>query len=119
MSYDLEIALPYPPSVNHYWRHTRAGGHYISDKGRKYRDQVFLTCLGHLPFKKPVAISVDVYFPDNRQRDLDNLGKVLLDSLVHAQIIEDDCWQFVPELHWKACGVKKGGQVVVSFKMLS
>lgn len=116
---DLDIVLPYPPSANHYWRHTKQGWHYISAKGKLYRDQVFLACLGHLPFNKPVSISVAVYFPDRRKRDLDNLAKVLLDSLVQAQIIEDDCWQFVPELHWKACGVMKGGQVVVSFKELA
>lgn len=39
MSDWLEIALPYPPSVNHYWRHTRSGKHYISEKGRKFKAQ--------------------------------------------------------------------------------
>lgn len=113
----LTLDLPYPPSVNHYWRHTRSGV-YISTEGRKYRDKVFLSCLGYLPFKVPVAIFVDVYFPDKRKRDLDNLGKVVLDSLVNAKIIEDDCWQFVPELNWKACGIEKHGRIVVSFKAL-
>ncbi|OOF53856.1 RusA family crossover junction endodeoxyribonuclease [Rodentibacter genomosp. 2] len=114
----LTLDLPYPPSVNHYWRHTRRGVHYISDEGKKYRDKVFLTCMGYLPFKKPVSISVEVYFPDKRKRDLDNLGKVLLDSLVQAKIIEDDCWQSVPELKWKAMGVEKCGRIVVRFEEL-
>ncbi|MCK3654244.1 hypothetical protein A4G19_13080 [Pasteurellaceae bacterium Macca] len=113
MSEFVEIELPYPPSVNHYWKHTKQGRHYISPKGKAYQSQVFVACLGHLPFQKPVAISVDVYLPDNRKRDLDNLWKVLLDSLVNAQIVADDCWQYLPKLSIEAKGIEKGGRIVV------
>ncbi|WP_238327005.1 hypothetical protein [Rodentibacter pneumotropicus] len=46
------------------------------------------------------------------------MGKVLLDSLVQAKIIEDDCWQKVPELKWKAMGIEKCGRIVVKFEEL-
>ena len=73
----LELALPFPQSVNHYWRHTRAGKHYISDEGKRYQSQVFMLCMAELPFTQAVEISVEVTMPDNRARDLDNLWKVL------------------------------------------
>lgn len=109
----LEIALPFPPSVNHYWRHTRAGKHYISDEGKRFQSQVFMRCMAELPFTQAVGISVDVTMPDNRARDLDNLWKVLLDSLSKAKIIEDDCWQKVPSIAMKAVGVSKENAGVV------
>ena len=109
----LELALPFPPSVNHYWRHTRAGKHYISDEGKWYQSQVFMRCMAELPFTQAVGISVEVTMPDNRARDLDNLWKVLLDSLSKAKIIEDDCWQKVPSIAMKAVGVSKENAGVV------
>jgi crossover junction endodeoxyribonuclease RusA len=47
-----------------------------------------------LDHRKPVtgslSIQIDVYPPDRRRRDLDNILKALLDSLGHAAVIEDD-----------------------------
>lgn len=115
MKEELTLELPYPPSVNHYWRHAR-GRHYITEQGRLYQSKVFVACLGYLPFKKPVSVSVSVWLPDNRKRDLDNLWKVLLDSLVKANIVEDDCWQCVPRQSIEAMGVVKGGRIVVRLR---
>lgn len=112
---EVTLELPYPPSVNTYWRHAR-GRHYISKKGKHYQSAVFLACMGYLPFKKPVSIEVQVWLPDNRTRDLDNLWKVLLDSLVNAKIVEDDCWQLMPKLSIEAMGVEKGGRLVVRIR---
>lgn len=115
---ELELCLPYPPSVNHYWKHTRQGKHYITPKGKDYQSAVFLACLAEIPFDKPVSIHLEVYLPDNRKRDLDNLWKVVLDSLSKAQIIADDCWQCVPRQSIEAVGVEKGGKLVVKIKEL-
>ncbi|MGQ0285839.1 RusA family crossover junction endodeoxyribonuclease [Pasteurellaceae bacterium 22721_9_1] len=112
---EITLMLPYPPSVNTYWRHAR-GRHYISEKGKAYQSQVFLTCLGYLPFKKPVSIDVEVWLPDKRKRDLDNLWKVLLDSLVNAKIVDDDCWQMIPKQSITAMGVVKDGKLVVRLR---
>lgn len=115
---EITLELPYPPSNNHYWKHTRNGRHYITDKGKAYQSAVFVACLGYLPFKKPVSIKVQAWLPDKRKRDLDNLWKVLLDSLVNAQIVADDCWQFVPKQSIEAMGVEKGGKLVVRIREL-
>lgn len=88
----LKIDLPWPPSINHYWRHTK-NGHYISNEGKQYRDLVFYQCLKHQGiFNKDNRLSVHIqaYPPDKRKRDLDNVLKALLDALQHAGIYTDD-----------------------------
>jgi crossover junction endodeoxyribonuclease RusA len=88
------ITLPYPPSVNHYWRHFR-GRTVISREGRTFRTNVCaLLAGGNGPRKPPsggrIALCMDAFPPDRRRRDLDNLQKPTLDALQHAGVYEDD-----------------------------
>jgi len=86
----LVIELPWPPSVNNYWR--RCGARYfISPKGVAFRELVCLKTFNET-FNKNVRLSVDIYAypPDKRRRDLDNILKSLFDSLQHAGLYEDD-----------------------------
>ncbi|MFM9932867.1 RusA family crossover junction endodeoxyribonuclease [Achromobacter xylosoxidans] len=90
------LELPFPPSVNTYWRHPTkgklAGRHLISEKGREYRQAVMDEASRYQLAKMDGRLSVAIvaHPPDNRRRDLDNMMKGLLDGLVHAQVIEDD-----------------------------
>lgn len=93
----IELTLPWPPSVNTYWRHpTRgplAGRHLISEKGRTYRTEVLACVLQSRAAKRlggSIAIQIVAFPPDRRKRDLDNVLKSLLDALTHAQVIVDD-----------------------------
>lgn len=94
----IEISLPWPPSVNTYWRSLRkgplAGRVLISEKGRAYRAEVSRCCYGMKLYDRKLAgrlaIHIIAYVPDRRKRDLDNLQKSLLDSLAHAGVIVDD-----------------------------
>lgn len=102
-SADLE--LPWPPSVNRYWRNVR-GRVLISKEGREYRTAVCLRLAGE-PFgfgTKRIAVSIHASPPDRRRRDLDNLGKAALDALQYAGIYADDSqidhlsfWRLAPE----------------------
>ncbi|MDU5638549.1 MAG: hypothetical protein E6037_05540 [Haemophilus parainfluenzae] len=65
MSDWLEICLPYPPSVNHYWKHTRQGKHYISKAGREFKRIATEVCSQFNPFESAVEIKMEIYFPDN------------------------------------------------------
>lgn len=81
----LEFELPWPPSVNHYWRHFR--GHVVTSKeGQRFRSAVKWIVLanGCTPLPGRLAVRVHAYPPDRRQRDLDNLLKATQDALCHG-----------------------------------
>ena len=90
---ELRIILPWPPSVNHYWRNFR-GRMVIGARGRAYRHSVIAAVIEQgVPRDRiscRLAVSIDAYPPDNRRRDIDNINKALLDAIVAAEVIEDD-----------------------------
>lgn len=93
----LNLILPWPPSVNQYWRHPSkgplAGRHLISEQGRAYRGRVLnqLTAEGHRhKIVDRLAVSILCYPPDRRRRDLDNVLKAALDAMVFAGVMLDD-----------------------------
>jgi len=86
-----ELELPYPPSVNHYYR--RVGRRtLISREGRKFRRTVcsLLAAAGITPLAGPLRVEIEVYPPDRRRRDIDNVQKALLDALQHGGAFHDD-----------------------------
>lgn len=87
----LELRLPYPPSVNRYWRAFR-GRLIISKIGREYHRDVaaLLKELTAPPEAGRLAVHVFATMPDNRTRDIDNILKVCLDSLTKCGIWNDD-----------------------------
>lgn len=87
----IELELPYPPSVNHYWRRVGART-LISRGGRAFRAAVcsILAARGIRPLAGPLELVIDVYPPDRRRRDIDNLQKALLDALAYGGAYHDD-----------------------------
>ena len=87
----LDLELPWPPSVNHYWR--RVGNRtLISRGGRAFRKRVcaLLALQRVRPLTGPLAVAVTLHPPDRRRRDIDNLQKALLDALQHGGAYGDD-----------------------------
>lgn len=97
------LKLPFPPSVNTYWRNITIGGKprtLISEAGRKYRAAV----LSHpvilhmqkgrtgpvIEASTRIAVYVLLLMPDRRRRDCDNFLKSTLDCLTHAGVWADD-----------------------------
>lgn len=87
----LELELPYPPSINHYWRRMR-NRTVISKEGKQFRaDVVALLNAGKTrPIAGPLKVEVELFPPDRRRRDVDNTLKSLLDALQHGGAYEDD-----------------------------
>jgi crossover junction endodeoxyribonuclease RusA len=87
----IEVELPYPPSINHYYR--KVGPRtLISREGRRFREEVtsVLAALNLRPMTGPLEVQIDVYPPDRRRRDIDNVQKALLDALEHGGAYQDD-----------------------------
>lgn len=122
----MEAVLPFPPSINHYWRKWR-NRMVISREGRAYREAVcgLLTqtagsMSGNGPRKPPadgrVALAMDAFPPDRRRRDLDNLQKPLLDAMQHAGVYLDDSQ--IDLLVTRRRERRDGGEVVVTVEDL-
>lgn len=102
----MKLILPFPPSVNTYWRHPNkgafAGKSLISAAGRKFQSAACTAIVEQLrrlpkPTSAPASVEIVLFPPDNRIRDLDNYNKALFDALTHAGVWEDDsqvkeCW---------------------------
>lgn len=89
----FELYTAVPPSVNNYYVKTQRG-QFISQKGKKFRDQVMADVHEQLngiePINCKIRLDVVVWPPDNRKRDLDNFMKSLQDALTHANVWKDD-----------------------------
>lgn len=96
MGKGLYLELPWPPSVNHYWK--RAGKRTVlSEAVRKFRREVKKQVLEsralltlELPFTCRLRIEIRVHPPDRRRRDIDNLLKSILDALEKSRVYDDD-----------------------------
>jgi Holliday junction resolvase RusA-like endonuclease len=108
----LEFELPYPPSVNHYFR--MVGGRVlISREGRRFRQRVCATlaAMGVRPMPGPLAMEIEVYPPDHRRRDIDNVQKALFDAMQHGGAYHDDSQ--IVRLVIEKRGVVEGGRTLV------
>jgi len=90
----MKLTLPFPPSVNSYWRNTRKGV-LISASGRSFRTNAIGAVYEQLKKRpKPITVNVEValvlYPPSKQSRDLDNYLKAIFDSLTHAGVWADD-----------------------------
>ncbi|ECE6306378.1 hypothetical protein DO967_25295, partial [Salmonella enterica subsp. salamae] len=86
----MKLVLPFPPSVNTYWRAPNngplAGRHLISAVGRKYQSAACVAIIEQFrrlqkPSTELAAVEIILYPPDKRIRDLDNYNKALFDAL--------------------------------------
>lgn len=87
----IEMDLPFPPSLNHYYR--RWGDKtLISRTGRLFRQRIceLLATDGIREMTGPLRIVIHLYPPDRRRRDIDNSLKALLDALQHGGAYRDD-----------------------------
>jgi crossover junction endodeoxyribonuclease RusA len=119
----IVLSLPFPPSLNHYYRHV---GYrvLISRGGRDYRKAVALLIAKRYPCiwqngsgvicEGRLSIWIGANVPDTRERDLDNMQKALLDALQHAGIYWRDSQ--IDDLRITRWRVIPPGRVTVEIK---
>lgn len=118
----VTLDLPYPPSVNNYWHVKLRRGRptfMVSQAGRNFRLEVIACVTGFrsspwyfanlFPLTPPVSLHLDIYPPDHRKRDIDNILKSLLDSLETAGIVADDSQ--IATLNCRRLAVEPRGRV--------
>jgi len=104
--------LPWPVSINRYLR--RAGVRmHTTNEAKAYRRDVGWLLAGHQGFGAArLAVDIQACPPDHRKRDLDNIGKVLIDALMHAGLFDDDSQ--IDDLRiWRGPVRKGAGTVLV------
>lgn len=89
----FELYTSYPPTVNNYYVKTQRGV-FISNKGRKFRDELASDAHeqlgGMIALPERVRLEVVAWVPDNRKRDLDNIMKPIQDAMIQANLLVDD-----------------------------
>lgn len=119
----IEIVLPFPPTVNHYWKHRHTKTRtitYITEAGKKFRRDAILLIKkqrANKHYDVRMRAIIELYPPDKRKRDLDNYNKGVLDALTHAGVIVDD--SIIDELIIKRCKKVDGGETVVKLEPIS
>ncbi|GGN32339.1 RusA family crossover junction endodeoxyribonuclease [Deinococcus daejeonensis] len=113
------IVLPWPPSVNRMWRSVR-GRNILSKHGREYREAGLEALQAQAPRCWPadvrLSVSICVYPPDRRRRDLDNMPKAVLDLLTHGGVYGDDSQIDRLEIVRREC--HPGGRVIVDVRCI-
>jgi crossover junction endodeoxyribonuclease RusA len=109
-----ELYLPFPPTVNNYYVKTQRGV-FISQKGRKFRDEVLTSIIEQIGDSVPIGdkmlVEIILFPPDKRKRDVDNYNKALLDAITETGLWEDD--SLIDQLFNYRGIVKKGGQAYI------
>jgi len=86
-----KLTLPFPVSVNQYYRSIPRGKFcsvILSQKGREFKAKV-KSMVDASPTDQPVLVMIKLYPPTKRKYDVDNMLKSLLDSLIGIAY-EDD-----------------------------
>nr|WP_282666921.1 RusA family crossover junction endodeoxyribonuclease [Providencia rustigianii] len=121
MSNPITFILPFPPSVNTYWRHVGKKT-LISEKGRKFRANAIAAVYEQLR-KRPkaitehVSVTVKMYPPSKRRMDIDNYLKAPFDALTYAGVWSDDVQVRRAIIEW--CEVVKGGRFEIEIHPLN
>jgi len=113
----ITFVLPFPPSVNTYYRHLPNGRTLLSKKGRLFK--AFGETLPEFePFSAEdrLRVHLQLFPPTKRSFDIDNFAKATLDLLESAGVFPND--NQIDELYLERREVVKGGKAVVMIERL-
>lgn len=112
------IKLPYPPSVNTYWRNFR-GNTVLSAAGREYKKAVWACVMEQKIPKfgdKRLEVTMWLYPRSKVVTDLDNRLKAVLDGLEDAGVYDNDGQ--IDILMIQRGQIRKGGGVDVMIEVI-
>lgn len=117
---ELLIELPFPPSLNTYYRNVR-GRMLLSAEGRQYKlnvlAHVLTACRGKPdPMTGRLSVDIQLHNPANRPYDIDNRPKAILDALEESGVFVNDSQ--VDQLSVERKEAVKGGSCWVLIKQL-
>ena len=114
----VQFKLPWPPSVNAYWRGRAAGKTvivYKTPEARVYSENVRAIVLAAHGIMQPLdgdlVMDIVLHAPDARRRDADNFNKCVWDALQGAGVFRDDSQ--VQSYRVTKGAVVRGGLVLV------
>jgi crossover junction endodeoxyribonuclease RusA len=137
MARSLKLMLPWPPSVNTYWRSLAmpvakakrrepgreqfAARVMLSKEGREYRNScgaaVYAQGVRRHWLAGPLKVEITAYPPDRRTRDLDNILKATLDALKYCGVITDD--GHIDSLHVVRGAVRAYGELDIEISEIA
>lgn len=110
MGRTFEYDLPFPPTVNSYWK-TFRGRTYVAPKGKAYRKRV-LEMVERVAYTDCYLIAETTFLrPDHVERDIDNYHKALLDALAAARVYRNDSQIVRNVVEWQDWRTVPGGLV--------
>ena len=116
---EINLTIPFPPSVNTYWGF-KGSQRFLTSRAKVFKGVVaaeFLKsgheCLG----TARLAVTMKLYPPDRRVRDIDNVVKSTLDALCQAGVFVDDGQ--IDVLHVTREQVVKWGAAEIFIKVLA
>lgn len=110
MKEDIVLYLPWPPTINDYYKVTLAGQRYLDKKVRGFRADVEKALHEQCPGLKladRLFVEVFQFPPDRRKRDLDNYIKGFQDACTKGGLWIDD--SLIDQLFIYRGEVVKGG----------
>lgn len=86
----LKFTVPLtPPDVNHYVRHTRKGGHYVTREATAFKQAVAVYAKGGFVQAKHFYIAIRVTLAKKQKGDVDGFPKLVLDGLADCGAFRD------------------------------
>lgn len=115
----FRVHLPFPPSVNNLFSQGVVNGKQRRFPSRKYKawraEAVTILRVQRWPlFQVPASVLIVLTPPTSARRDADNYGKPIMDALVEARVLPDDCEHWVPrvQIAWDRSHTTPPGAVV-------
>lgn len=118
----FKATIPYPPSVNTYWRFVpnqfKTPRVLLSAKARAYKTIVAtLVKRPKVPLMGELFMTILCFPPDRRRRDMDNILKGCFDALQYAGIYDDDSQ--IVEFYFKKGAIIKGGELKIEIREIN